>query len=125
MRTYQSGLSAITSATYLPSSSLLALGSYSRSLLLMDPSTGRQAGSLHNVASTAALSICAWPAPAAAAGAGGALGLGTAGAGTGDGSSTSRSVVEVCRDYMAVGDADGSIRLMQLDLDDTVSAELH
>jgi hypothetical protein len=82
----------------------------------MDPSTGRYAGSLPNMASTAALSLAAWPAPAAAA-----AGMGSGGFGMSDGSSTSRTVVEVCRDYMAVGDADGSLRLMQLDIDDTVS----
>jgi hypothetical protein len=45
----------------------------------------------------------------------------------GDGSSTSRSVVEVStrqglhgpsRDFMALGDADGGVRLLQLDMDD-------
>jgi hypothetical protein len=41
-----------------------------------------------------------------------------------DGSSTSRSGVEVATDYLAVGDADGSVRLMQLDVDDTVSHDL-
>ena len=39
----------------------------------------------------------------------------------GDGSSTSRSVVEVSRDFMALGDADGGVRLLQLDMDDAVS----
>lgn len=34
---------------------------------------------------------------------------------------TARSVVEVCRDFMALGDADGSVRLLQLDIDGTVS----
>jgi hypothetical protein len=45
----------------------------------------------------------------------------TAGGVAVDGSSTSRSRVEVVTDYLAVGDADGSVRLMQLDIDDTVS----
>jgi hypothetical protein len=130
MRTYHSGLSAVTSAAYLPSSGLLALGSYSRFLQLMDPSTGRHAGNLHNVASTASLSLAAWTAaaaPQAAARAGGA-GLGsTAGFGSlgGDGGSTSRSALGVSnnpgRDYVAVGDADGSVRLLQLDMGGSVS----
>lgn len=127
MRTYNSGLSAVTSAAYLPSSGLLALGSYSRFLQLMDPSTGRHAGSLQNVASTASLSLDAWPAAAAPAAARAGAGLGltsTAGFGSsmgGDGGSTSRSVLGVCRDFVAVGDADGSVRLLQLDMGDSVS----
>lgn len=119
MRSYQSGLAAITAATCLPSSGLLALGSYSSSVTLMDPSTGRLAGTIPNMASTAALSLAAWPAPTAAAAPAG-LNTGVAG-GMGDGSSTSRSVVEVSRDFMALGDADGGVRLLQLDMDDAVS----
>lgn len=124
MRSYSSGLPTITAATYLPSSSLLAYGSYSKALYLLDPATGRHAGSLPNTTSTAALSLAAWQAPTAtvAAGAAGASLLGvTAGGVAVDGSSTSRSRVEVVTDYLAVGDADGSVRLMQLDIDDTVS----
>lgn len=124
LRSHQTSLAAITSATLLPSSGMLALGSYNPSLLLLDPSTGRRAGTLLSVASTAALSLCAWPAPATAPAVGAtASGLGhTSGSGVGgDGSSTSRSTVEVCRDLLAVGDADGSVRLLQLDTDDTVS----
>jgi hypothetical protein len=119
MRSYQLGLAAITAVTYLPSSGLLALGSYSSSVTLMDPSTGRYAGTIPNMASTAALSLVAWPAPTAAAPPAG-LTTGVAG-GMGDGSSTSRSGVEVSRDYMALGDADGGVRLLQLDMDDNVS----
>lgn len=136
MRSYHTGLPGITSATLLPSSGLLALGSYSKSLLLIDPTTGRPAGSLPNIASTAALSLIAWPSEAAAVGAGGLSSSWTATAGGGgggggwsgssmaaaDGSSISRSgVVDVCRDMLAVSDADGSVRLMQLDVDSTVS----
>lgn len=124
MRTYYSGLSAVTSAAYLPSSGLLALGSYSRFLQLMDPSTGRHAGSLQNIVSTASLSLAAWPATAAPAAARAGAGLGlTAGFGSmgEDGGSTSRSVLGICHDYVAVGDADGSVRLLQLDMGDSVS----
>lgn len=124
MRSYNSGIPAITAATYLPSSALLAYGGYSKSLYLMEPTTGKPVGALSNIASTAALSLAAWPAPAAAAAATGAgvtlLGA-TAGGGAFDGSSTSRSRVDVATDYLAVGDADGSVRLWQLDVDDTVS----
>lgn len=38
-----------------------------------------------------------------------------------DGGSTSRSVLGICHDYVAVGDADGSVRLLQLDMGDSVS----
>lgn len=122
LRSYRTSLSAITSAAYLPSSGLLALGSYSHSLTLLDPATGREAGALPNIASTAALSLAAWPAPATttAGFAESVLGM-SAGSGGADGSSTSRSVVDISTDFLAVGDADGSVRLMQLGIEETVS----
>lgn len=126
LRAFHTSLSAITAAAFLPSSAVLAVGSYSRSLLLLDPVTGRQAGCLPNIAGTAALSLTAWPAQdattAAAASTVGPAFAGTAaGSAAGDGSSTSRSVVGTSRDLLAVGDSDGSVRLVQLDTDDTVS----
>lgn len=98
LRTLQTPLQCITAAAYLPGSSLLALGSYSPSLLLVDPASGEQAGRLPAAAGSAALSLAGWQ-----EGGGGGLGLGGG------------------RELLAVGDADGGVSLMEVLADDVVS----
>ncbi|WIA32779.1 hypothetical protein OEZ86_005963 [Tetradesmus obliquus] len=95
LRTLQTPLQCITAAAYLPGSSLLALGSYSPSLLLVDPASGEQAGRLPAAAGSAALSLAGWQ-----EGGGGGLGLGGG------------------REQLAVGDADGGVSLMEVLADD-------
>jgi hypothetical protein len=98
LRTLQTPLPCITAAAYLPCSSLLALGSYSPSVLLVDPASGEQAGKLPAAAGSAALSLAGWQE-------GGAAGLGLEGG----------------RELLGVGDADGGVSLMELLVDEVVS----
>lgn len=98
LKTLQTPLQSITCSTYLPHSNLLALGSYTSSLLLLDPASGEQAGKLSDAASSAALSVTAWQEE------------GDVLMGGGEG-----------REMVAVGDADGGVNLMQIVPDGHVS----
>jgi hypothetical protein len=100
-RTLQTPLQCITAASYLPGSGLLALGSYSPCVLLVDPASGEQAGKLAAAAGSAALSLAGWQE-------GGAAGLGLAGG----------------RELLGVGDADGGVSLMEVLVDDVVSKQI-
>jgi hypothetical protein len=97
-RTLQTPLQCITAASYLPGSGLLALGSYSPCVLLVDPASGEQAGKLAAAAGSAALSLAGWQE-------GGAAGLGLAGG----------------RQLLGVGDADGGVSLVEVLVDEVVS----
>jgi hypothetical protein len=92
MRALQTGLPGVTAAACLPHSGVLALGSYCPHLLLLDAGSGRHAGTIAAATSSAALSLAAW----------------TAGH-SGDASSSSLAQ----RVLLGVGDADGSISLLQ------------
>jgi hypothetical protein len=99
LRTLQPPLQCITAAAYLPGSSLLALGSYSPNVLLVDPASGEQAGKLPAAAGSAALSLAGWQEG------GGAAGLGLGGG----------------RELLGVGGADGAVTLMEVLVDEVVS----
>lgn len=125
MKSFQTSLPALTAATQLPGTGLLAFGTYSQSMYLWDVNMSRPAGSLDNITSTAAMSLTAWPGPSVSAARDGASVLAQAAGGTqADGSCTSRSTADLCSDFLAVGDADGSVRLLQLDTTDSVSSAL-
>jgi len=64
-------------------------------LQLLDSASGDQAGKLCNAASNAAISLCSWQ--------DGCLGVGPPG-----------------KELIAVGDGDGGVNLLEVDLDDTV-----
>eukprot|EP00775_Hariotina_reticulata_P006349 gene6349-6582_t len=98
LRTLQTPLQTVVSATFLPESELLALGGYSSTVLLLDPASGDHAGKLCDAASSAAMSMCSWQE--------GRLGVGPAG-----------------KELVAVGDGDGGVNLVEVDCDDTVDAE--
>lgn len=97
MRTLQTPLQSITAASYLPDSSLLALGSYTPCVLLVDPASGDQAGKLPAASSSATLSLAGWQEDG---------GFGAAGGG---------------RELLAVGDADGCVSLVEVVADEVVS----
>ncbi|KAF6253190.1 WD40-repeat-containing domain protein [Scenedesmus sp. NREL 46B-D3] len=98
LRTLQTPLQCITASSYLPGSGLLALGSYSSCVLLLDPAIGEQAGKLPAAAGSAALSLAGWQE-------GGAAGLGLGGG----------------RELLGVGDADGGVSLLEVLLVEGVS----
>ena len=101
LRTLQTPLQSILCSTYLLHSNLLAVGSYSASVLLLDPASGEQSGVLKDAASSAAISMTAWHLERDV----------LAGATEG-------------RELLAVGDADGGVNLVQITLDDLVGGLL-
>lgn len=100
LRTIQTPLQCITCSAFTPCSNLLALGSYSANVLLLDPSNGDQAGLLVDAGRSAALSVVGWREG-------------------GDGILDTSDV----RELMVVGDADGGVNMIHVQQDSTVRGQ--